>query len=169
MQTPALFLDRDGVINIDKTYVHRYEDIEWMPGIIDIIKWANQKKWKVIVLTNQSGIERGYYTRENVLKLHNEMSKFLQENGAHIDDWYFAESLTDTRRKPSPEMMIEAQKKYNIDLSQSIMIGDKTSDLIEIAGPEYILLKGQYPLLKIPPSVKVYESLNSILNYLLTK
>jgi D-glycero-D-manno-heptose 1,7-bisphosphate phosphatase len=166
MMTPALFLDRDGVINVDKTYVFRFEDIEWMPGIFDIVKWANEKKWKVIVLTNQSGIGRGYYTEKDVITLHQKMSDFFQTKGLYIDDWFYSESLTDVKRKPSPLMMIEAKEKYNLDLKKSIMIGDKLSDLIELQGPEYLLVKGHYPLEDCPDTVKIFESLPDILTYL---
>lgn len=162
MLTPALFLDRDGIINVDKTYVYRYEDIEWMPGIFEIIKWANDRHWKVIVLTNQSGVERGFYTKEDVVSLHQEMTNFLKSKSLHIDDWYFAVSLTDERRKPNPQMMLEAAKKHQIDLSKSIMIGDKVSDIVKVSGPEYLLLRGSYPLDAAPSSVKVFDSLHAI-------
>lgn len=166
MSKPALFLDRDGVINVDKTYVYRFADIEWMPGIFEIIKWANSHDWKVIVLTNQSGIGRGYYTKNDVTLLHQQMSDYLATKGAKIDDWYFSESLTDEKRKPSPLMMMEASKKHDIDLQKSIMIGDKLSDLIELSGPEYLLIKGHYPLEDCPDSIKKFDSLFDIGIYL---
>ena len=166
MKVPALFLDRDGVINVDKTYVYRFEDIEWMPGIFELIKWANDHQWKVIVLTNQSGIGREYYSKNDVISLHQQMSDFLSQKGLVVDDWFFSESLTDERRKPSPMMMSEAAKKHNIELSKSIMIGDKISDLIELQGPEYLLLRGQYSLDDAPATVKVFDSLPDICAYL---
>jgi D-glycero-D-manno-heptose 1,7-bisphosphate phosphatase len=166
MKSPALFLDRDGVINVDKTYVYRFGDIEWMPGIFDLIKWANDSNYKVIVLTNQSGIGREYYTKNDVLTLHQQMSDHLTAQGLVVTDWYFSESLTDERRKPSPLMMMEAAKKHDIDLSKSIMIGDKTTDLIELQGPEYILIRGSYPLDEVPKSVKIFDTLLDIINYL---
>jgi D-glycero-D-manno-heptose 1,7-bisphosphate phosphatase len=166
MKIPALFLDRDGVINIDKTYIYRFEDIEWMPGVFDLIKWANDRSWKVIVLTNQSGIGRGYYTKHDVEVLHQEMTKFLESKGLKIDDWFFSESLTDERRKPSPLMMIEAEKKHNIDLSRSIMIGDKVSDLLELTGPEYLLVRGNYPLDDAPAESKIFNVIAEIVHYL---
>jgi D-glycero-D-manno-heptose 1,7-bisphosphate phosphatase len=166
MKSPALFLDRDGVINVDKTYVYRFADIEWMPGIFDLIKWANDRNYKVIVLTNQSGIGREYYTKNDVLTLHQQMSDHLAAQGLVVTDWYFSESLTDDRRKPSPLMMVEAAKKHDIDLSKSIMVGDKSSDLIELQGPEYILIRGSYPLDEVPKSVKIFDSILEIKNYL---
>ena len=162
MSLPALFLDRDGVINVDKTYIYRMEDIEWMPGIFELIKWANKKNWKVIILTNQSGIGRGYYTKEDVYLLHQQMTEFLKQKGLIIDDWYFSDSLTDEKRKPSPLMMLEAVKKYNIDLTKSIMIGDKVSDLIDLQGPEYLLVKGSYSLEDSPSHIKIYNSVSEI-------
>ena len=169
MMTPALFLDRDGVMNIDKTYVYRFEDIEWVPGIFELIKWANEKKWKVIVLTNQSGIERKYYTKEDVQILHRQMTNFLAEKGLVIDDWFFSDSLTDERRKPSPQMMFEAQKKHALDLDQSVMVGDKESDVLHAKGPEYLLIKGKYVLDSIPHTVKIFNSLFEIVQYLDTR
>ena len=169
MQLPALFLDRDGVLNQDKTYVFKYSDIEWMPGIFNIIKWANESQRKVIVLTNQSGIGRGYYRREDVLILHQQMTVYLANKGLIIDDWFFSESLTDERRKPSPLMMLEAAKKHQLDLSKSVMIGDKVSDLIELEGPEYLLIRGGYPLDNIPSHVKIFDTLNAIEQYLKAK
>lgn len=168
MNVPALFLDRDGVINVDKTYVYRFEDIEWMPEIFEILRWANHHGRKVVVLTNQSGIGRGYYTKDDVMLLHRQMTEYLAKKGLIIEDWFFSESLTDEKRKPSPLMMVEAAKKHNIDLSKSIMIGDKISDLIELSGPEYLLVKGQYPLEDVPKTVKVFDSLSAIVKYLNT-
>jgi histidinol phosphatase-like enzyme len=86
-----------------------------------------------------------------------------------IDDWFFSDSLTDKRRKPSPLMMLEAVAKYNIDLEKSIMIGDKLSDLIELTGPEYLLIRGNYPLLDCPKDVKIFENLPELSLYLSQK
>jgi D,D-heptose 1,7-bisphosphate phosphatase len=167
MPVPALFLDRDGVINVDKTYVFKFSDIEWLTDIFDIIKWANDQKWKVIVLTNQSGIGRGYYSSDDVVELHQQMEQFLKSKNLIIDDWFYSVSLTDERRKPSPLMMLEAVKKHNIDLKNSIMIGDKVSDVIELIGPEYLLVQGKYPLENLPSSVKIFQSLDNLKNYLI--
>jgi D-glycero-D-manno-heptose 1,7-bisphosphate phosphatase len=166
LKSRALFLDRDGVLNVDKTYVFRYADIEWMPGIFDLLNWAKKHHYKIIVLTNQSGIGRNYYTADDVNLLHKEMSEFLLTKGFKIDDWFFSDSLTDERRKPSPLMMLEAAKKHNIDLDNSIMVGDKLSDVLELRGPEYLLVKGSYPLKDAPADIKIFDSLIEIEKYL---
>lgn len=142
----ALFLDRDGVLNIDKTYVYKYEDIEWVDGIIDLIKLSNIKGYLVIVLTNQSGIERGYYKDEDVLNLHQKMANYLKDQGAIIEDWYYCSNLDSKDRKPNPGMLLKAQEKYNLSLKDSIMLGDKESDALNLNGPRYFLLRGNYKI-----------------------
>jgi D,D-heptose 1,7-bisphosphate phosphatase len=164
----ALFLDRDGVINIDKGYVYRFEDIEWCEGIFDIIKLANERNYLVIVLTNQSGIAKGMYQIKDVLELHEKMDKFLKSKNLFIDDWLFCPEDDGYRRKPSPGMMVEAHKKHDIDLSRSYMIGDKPSDVLNIEGPKTFLIEGRYNLesVVVNQTVKVYKDLFEILEVL---
>ena len=164
----ALFLDRDGVINIDKGYVYRFEDIEWCEGIFDIIKLANESNYLVIVLTNQSGIAKGMYQIKDVLELHEKMDKFLKSKNLFIDDWLFCPEDDGYRRKPSPGMMVEAHKKHDIDLSRSYMIGDKPSDVLNIEGPKTFLIEGRYNLesVVVNQTVKVYKDLFEILEVL---
>ena len=83
---PALFLDRDGVINRDKGYVSRVEDFDWIPGAADCIRNFKARDWFVFIVTNQSGIARGYYTEEDMRALHKWMLETLQAEGAHIDN-----------------------------------------------------------------------------------
>lgn len=147
--TKALFLDRDGIINIDKTYIYRYEDIEWVNGIFDLIRFGNDNGFLVIVLTNQSGVAQGMYREEDIHVLHRKMSEYLTAKGLRIDDWFYCTEYNSERRKPRPGMMLEARDKYNIDLSKSFMIGDKPTDVLEVEGPSVpttLLLKGNYPL-----------------------
>jgi D,D-heptose 1,7-bisphosphate phosphatase len=171
---PALFLDRDGVINEDLGYVGEKERIKFIEGVIDLIKFFNEKKWWVIVLTNQSGVARGLYTKEDVLELHHWMGEKLLEKGAKVDDWMFcpyhfekAEREVYKKkslfRKPHPGMMIEASEKYPIALEKSIMIGDKKSDVLFLNGVRYYLLQGHYPLegVKVP----CFKSHEDLLNY----
>jgi D,D-heptose 1,7-bisphosphate phosphatase len=144
----ALFLDRDGVINVDKGYVYRWEEIEWIPEIFEAIKMANERGYKVIVLTNQSGIFRNFYTHEDVHLLHAKMSEFLKAKGLVVDDWFYCAELDSEDRKPRPGMLLKAQKKHNIELEKSFMIGDKPSDVFELEGekigPLTYLIKGRY-------------------------
>ncbi len=165
----ALFLDRDGILNVDKTYVYRYEDIEWMEGIIDLIKFSKSKGYLVIVLTNQSGIERGYYNEEDVVSLHKKMSNYLKEQGAIIDDWFYCSSLDSEDRKPNPGMLIKAKDKHQIDLNTSIMLGDKDSDALNFSGPKYFILRGKYPIddqLTKRTDVRAIDSIKEIYQYI---
>lgn len=136
---PALFLDRDGVINYDKGYVFRPEDIEFVPGIFDVVRHANKMGWYVVVVTNQAGIARGYYTESQFYSLVEWIKlKFSQQN-AKIDAVYHSpchpefgigEYLRDDPcRKPRPGMFLKAKNTLGIDMEKSVMIGDKEADM----------------------------------------
>jgi D-glycero-D-manno-heptose 1,7-bisphosphate phosphatase len=162
----ALFLDRDGILNIDKTYVHRFEDILWVSGVFELIEYANNNGFIVIVLTNQSGVAQGMYKEEDVLILHKKMSDFLNNKNLKIDDWFYCTEYDSDRRKPRPGMMLEAQKKYDIDFSRSFMIGDKATDIMDLQnGPKTFLLKGNYPLEVVVKNgcAEIFTSLGDIL------
>jgi D-glycero-D-manno-heptose 1,7-bisphosphate phosphatase len=137
---PALFLDRDGVLNEDRGYVHRWEDFRWIPGAKDAVAAFNRAGWLVIVVTNQSGVGRGYYTEDDMHGLHAHMAQELAAAGAHVDAWYFCPQHPDSRleryrhpdpprRKPNPGMILEALQEWPIDPAASLLIGDKPSDL----------------------------------------
>ncbi len=146
----ALFLDRDGIINVDKGYVYKWDDIVWYKEIFDIIKLANQKSYKVIILTNQSGIFQKKYTHEDVKVLHEQMNSHMKSKGALIDAWYYCADIDSNRRKPKPGMILEAQREFKVDFSQSFMVGDKVSDIFEMEEgtpkPRTILVQGNYDL-----------------------
>jgi D,D-heptose 1,7-bisphosphate phosphatase len=160
----ALFLDRDGVLNIDKGYVYRWEDLVWIEEIFDIIKIANERGYKVIILTNQSGIHHGMYTKEDVHLLHKKMEEFLVNKGLRIDDWYYCSEMDSLDRKPRPGMLLAAQKKHDIDFSKSFMIGDKSTDVFETDGsfkrPTTLLIRGNYELNHpdIGSGVKIFDN-----------
>lgn len=164
----AIFLDRDGILNIDKAYVYQYSEIEWVEGIFELILYAKAHDFLVIVLTNQSGVAQGIYQESDVIRLHSQMNDFLAKKNLSIDDWFYCVDYSSERRKPGPGMMIEAAKKYNIDLSMSYMIGDKASDVLEIEGPLTFLLKGNYPLEEIEKkkNAEICFSLREILEKL---
>jgi D-glycero-D-manno-heptose 1,7-bisphosphate phosphatase len=164
----ALFLDRDGILNIDKAYVYRFEDIQWVNGIFELIHFANTHGFLVIVLTNQSGVAQGKYQEADVLALHTEMKKFLEARHLRVDDWIYCVEYDSERRKPRPGMMIEARDKHHIDLTQSYMIGDKPTDVLDIVGPKTFLLRGNYPLDEIEKNKKaeIFSSLHYILERL---
>jgi D-glycero-D-manno-heptose 1,7-bisphosphate phosphatase len=136
---PALFLDRDGVINVDKSYIFRREDFEWVEGAQDVIRRFNAMDWWVFVVTNQSGIARGYYTEEQMQALHDWMTAELAAANIHIDRIYhcpFHEEGTIPRytkdsydRKPKPGMLIRAMTDFPVIKERSFLIGDKQADL----------------------------------------
>lgn len=152
----AMFLDRDGIINTDKSYVYKIEDVEFVPDIEKVIALANEHGLKVIVLTNQSGVGRGLYKEEDVLKLHQWMGEKLLEKGARVDGWYYSPYHPESEegkykrasitRKPNPGMALMAAEDWNIDLSRSFMIGDKVSDILAQLDLQTILIRGNYPL-----------------------
>lgn len=133
----AVFIDRDGTLNIEKEYLYRAEDFEFIPGAPEAIRLLNQAGILVIIVTNQSGVARGYYTEEDVENLHRHIERELQMYGAHIDAWFYCPHHPSGRgsyalpcncRKPLPGMLYEAAERYNIDLGNSTMIGDKRAD-----------------------------------------
>lgn len=136
---PALFLDRDGVINVDRNYVYRVEDFEWVAGARETIARFNAKNWWVLIVTNQSGIARGYYTEDQMQALHDWLLAELAKSNAHIDRIYhcpFHEDGTIPRytkdsydRKPRPGMLIHAMTDFPVIKEQSFLIGDKQADL----------------------------------------
>lgn len=169
----ALFLDRDGIINIDQKYVHKTEDVSFVEGIVDVIRWANDNDYKVIVLTNQSGVGRGFYSEEDVLKLHEWMGNELEKMGATVDGWYYSPYHPESEepkykrvsytRKPKPGMALMAAEDWEIDLSRSMMIGDKVSDVLNDVDLPTFLLQGNYPLGDYP---YVFENLFDLLEHL---
>ena len=140
---PCLLLDRDGIINVDTKYLHNFEDVEIYKDIVPIIKYFNDRNLPVCVVTNQSGIARSMYSEKDVVILHKEMGKLLKEMGCEVDSWYYSpfhkegegkynkESLL---RKPHGAMALLAARDFPIRLSDSIMIGDKSSDHLNIFG-----------------------------------
>ncbi len=137
---PALFLDRDGVLNEDRGYVHRWEDFCWIPGAREAVAAFNARDWWVFVVTNQSGVGRGYYPEADVLALHARMEADLAAAGARIDAFYYCpfhpEALEDRYRhpdppdrKPNPGMLLKAMADWPVDAARSVMVGDKAIDL----------------------------------------
>jgi len=131
-KTKAAFLDRDGVINIDKSYVHKVEDFEFIDGVFEALKFLQDRGYLLIVVTNQSGIGRGYYSEEDFQILTSYMLKELKKNGIDIAKVYHCPHSPDAKcecRKPAPKMLLDAKKEFDIDMQNSIMIGDKKSDI----------------------------------------
>ena len=151
----AVFFDRDGVLNVDHGYTYRQEDFQWMPGAIETIMHFNERNYLVFVITNQSGVARGYYTEADVNILHEYMAIELRKQDAHIDAFYYCphhpegkiEKYTQTCncRKPAPGMIHAAIETYSIDQEKSFLIGDKPSDVAaaEMAGIKGYLFAGE--------------------------
>lgn len=130
----AAFFDRDGTINVEKNYLYKIEDFEFIDGIPELIKKYNDDGFIVIVITNQAGIARGYYTKEDMNNLHEYINNELSKIGAHIDAFYFCPHHPDFTgecncRKPKTGMIEKAIKDWNIDVKQSILYGDKPWDI----------------------------------------
>ena len=132
MSNKALFLDRDGVINIDHGYVYKIKDFDFVSGIFVLSRKAIQKGYKIFVITNQAGIARGYYSENDFEIITQWMIGQFKKKSINILDVYHCPHLPDSNcncRKPQPGMLIEAQKKHNIDMKKSWLIGDKESDI----------------------------------------
>lgn len=151
----AVFLDRDGTINIEKEYLYQIADFEFIPGVPEAIKILNQTEMMVVVVTNQSGVARGYYTEDDVETLHRHISRELEHSGAHVDVWLYCPhhpagrgsyALPCDCRKPLPGMLIDAARRYDINLLDSTMIGDKLADIEAglAAGCRTILVRTGY-------------------------
>lgn len=135
----ALFLDRDGVINVEKNYVYKIEDFQFIEGIFELTKAFQDKGYLIIVITNQAGIGRGYYTEADLHKLNEWMIEQFKQRNITITEVYYCpyhpthgigEYLKDSfDRKPNPGMILKASEKYDIDLTKSVLIGDKDSDI----------------------------------------
>jgi D-glycero-D-manno-heptose 1,7-bisphosphate phosphatase len=152
---PALFLDRDGVLNEDRGFVHRWEDFAWVAGARETVATFNRAGWLVIVVTNQSGVGRGYYTEAAVHELHARMQEDLKAVGARIDAFYHAPQHPEAPveayrhpdpplRKPNPGMILQALQDWPIDRDASFLVGDKPSDLEAAmrAGLRSVLFQG---------------------------
>jgi len=130
----AVFLDRDGIVNREKNYVYKIEDFEFIPGIFDLCRKYQQEGYLLFIITNQAGIARGYYTEAQYLILTDWMVNQFKAAGITIAKVYFCPHHPDFTgececRKPNPGMILEAAKEFDIDLSKSMLIGDKESDM----------------------------------------
>ncbi len=136
---PALFLDRDGVINEEVGYLYRSEEVRWVEGIFALVRSARDHGYRTVVITNQSGIARGLYSTADFQVLMSWMRARFQEQGSDLDAVYHcpyhpvhglgrwkAEHLD---RKPGPGMLLRAERELGVDLSRSILVGDRCSDI----------------------------------------
>ncbi|OCZ49445.1 D-glycero-beta-D-manno-heptose 1,7-bisphosphate 7-phosphatase [Dehalobacter sp. TeCB1] len=148
----AVFLDRDGTINIEKNYLYKEDEFVFIEGAAQAIKILHEMGYKVIVITNQAGVARGYYTEDDVIKLHHYLDAELRKHHTHIDAYYYCPhhpegvipkySRTCHCRKPNTGMIDQAVADFEIDLKESILIGDKETDILtgKNAGVKYTIL-----------------------------
>ncbi|EAT15126.1 D-glycero-beta-D-manno-heptose 1,7-bisphosphate 7-phosphatase [Desulfuromonas acetoxidans] len=136
---PAVFLDRDGTINVERDYLYRTEDFCFIDGADKAIRQLNDAGFVVVVVTNQSGVARGYYGEKDVERLHEYLSQQLAEIGAHVDGYYYCPHHPQSGQSPyvqecdcrkgKPGMLLQAARELDIDLSRSWMVGDKKADV----------------------------------------
>lgn len=163
---PALFLDRDGVINVDHAYVSKREEFEFIDGIFDVCREAKRLGYLLFVITNQAGIARGYYSEQDFLDLTSWMKCVFLSEACALDAVYYSpfhpehgigEYKKDSYcRKPNPGMIIQATREFDVDLGRSVLVGDKATDIE--AG---VAAGVGYNLLFIPPAGKQYGSTTS--------
>jgi D-glycero-D-manno-heptose 1,7-bisphosphate phosphatase len=136
---PAVFLDRDGVINKEKDYVYKIDEFHFIDGVFDACLEMSKAGYRLVVITNQAGIARGYYTEDDFNHLTKWMLNEFQQHDIEIDDVYHCphhpvhgvgEYLCDCDcRKPAPGMILRAAKEHSLDLRRSILVGDKATDI----------------------------------------
>ena len=136
---PAVFLDRDGVLNIDHGYAHRPDQLDWVAGAPQAVRLLNEAGYLVVVVTNQSGVARGYFPEAAVKLFHATMQERLLAQGAHIDAFYYCPhhpagavpelAIRCQCRKPGPGMLEQAARDWPIDPARSFMIGDRDDDV----------------------------------------
>jgi D-glycero-D-manno-heptose 1,7-bisphosphate phosphatase len=130
----ALFLDRDGVINVDKVHVSRSDDFELAEGIFELCRKYQSEGYLIMVITNQAGIAKGLYTEDDFLKLKAWMVEQFQINSVAISKVYHCPHHPDFTgpcqcRKPNPGMILQAVKEFDLNISECVLIGDKETDL----------------------------------------
>lgn len=138
-QRPAAFLDRDGVLNADIGYAHRPDQIQWIPGAREAVAQLTAAGWWVFVVTNQAGVAHGYYDEPTVHRLHEWMADQISEVGGVVNAWSYCPNhpagvvpgydVLDRRRKPGPGMLEDLMGLFPVDVSRSIMIGDRPTDM----------------------------------------
>ena len=130
--TPAVFLDRDGTLIVDRHYLHRPEEVEFLPGAVAALRRFSEAGFALVVVTNQSGVGRGYFTMEDVDRVHRFIAEACAREGVQFRAFYSAPEAPDQPsrgRKPSPQFLYDARDAFGLDLSRSYMVGDKRVDL----------------------------------------
>lgn len=153
--SPAVFLDRDGTMNEQMGYINHISRFHLLPGVASAIQRLNQKKIPVIVVTNQSGLARGYFPEELLTAVHEKMHRQLADGGAHVDGIYICPHHPEAKeehyrldcncRKPKTGLLEQAARELNINLKSSFMVGDRWSDLrcgVKVGAAPVLVLTG---------------------------
>ena len=166
----ALFLDRDGVVNEDREYIYKQEDFQFREGIFDLCRYYQERGYLLFIITNQSGIARGYYSEKEFAILTEWMEQRFLENSITITEVSYcphhpskglAEYRVDcTCRKPKPGMILDLAKRYDIDLPNSLLVGDKLSD---IQAGELANIERNYLLTSAYQKEKAFSTLRELL------
>ncbi len=178
----AVFLDRDGTLNVEKDYLYRVEDFEFIPGVPEALKKLQEAGFLLVVVTNQSGVARGFYTLEDVEILHRHMRAELDKYGVTLDGIYVCPhhpekgqppfNIDCDCRKGKPGMLLQAAQELDIDLSQSFMVGDKLADIEAgtAAGCSSILVRTGYGFRQNLPSrfesIPIFAALPQACNHI---
>ena len=165
----ALFLDRDGVINVEKEYLYKKEEFEFIDGIFNLCKYYQDLDYLIIVVTNQSGIARKYYTQKDFNVLTSWMIEQFYNEKINISKVYYCPHHPDISgececRKPKSGMLLDAQKEFNIDLINSILVGDKQRDIDSAynAGLKTAFLFDETKTIKFSNATKIVSLLKDI-------
>ncbi len=167
----ALFLDRDGVINVELNYLYKIKDFKFLDGIFELCRYYQNLGYLIIIVTNQSGIARGYYSESDFEKLTLWMIREFAKEGIKITKVYYCPHHSEISgkcscRKPEPGMILEAQKEFDIDLNNSILVGDKERDIEAAlsAGIKESYLFDEEKLHKTSKATKIVSKLKDIYN-----
>lgn len=128
----AVFLDRDGTLNVEKNYLCDPAQLEIFPGTGPALRRLMEAGFKLVIITNQSGIGRGYYTVDDMHRVNTRLTELLAADGVRFEKVYFSPEAPDQpsrTRKPSPQLLFDARDEFALDLAQSYMVGDKLIDL----------------------------------------
>ena len=130
----AAFLDRDGVINAEVNYLHEPDKVVILPGVAEALRMIRERGYRVIVVTNQAGVAKGYYGESDIDAVHRRIDEILAAEGAKVDEYFYCPHHPQFTgecdcRKPSPGMLLEAAEKFGIDCAGSFMVGDRLSDV----------------------------------------
>lgn len=179
MTLPTIFLDRDGVINHDRIgYVASMDEWEPIEGSLEAMAQLTQAGYPIFVITNQSGIGRGYYTLENLVAIHQRMLACVHQKGGKIVDIYYCPHAPEEHcscRKPNPGMLVQCQREHGMDLTQAYFVGDRLTDLQvgDSVGAQAVLVttgRGDKTLAALPKShpYPVYANLSAFVKQMLT-